>query len=994
MTPVFSNQPYLLLAVELDAEWSRKRAYELPQNDHPLSGTFKKIDAVCAKYRNGIENVLRQFRHSTGDEVGSGLERHLFKPLYFLPSGHADCLALILVDDYDAVHHVAAHSRTIEDLTLAFCPAMDSLGLEGVKFLVEPHQMWEREHPVLTLTKFKIDGLCTLDYGLLFKRAIFRAIALRCQEALIALDDASKASGTVSAGDLKSVTVTILCLQGQEEIGLLISSTNPSVNFGLASAVRTLCVRDILKDESDRKTHLLRTLLEASPANVPKGRNGYRHGDLHRFLFQKECAPNADSVRSPVFRWSRSLLSFGLAGGETLAPHPAITGKVAVDIDFQLAPGLDAALGDCMEFRQPTAEIPVGWHLGEVGTSDHRLSLAGQRQLVNAIDAVRHICDCVSSTVRHNREKRTSGLVGMLSTFLIPIPTRPPFISNEKVEESPLDKLLPKMGAKVISEQASVEGLDLALLKNVPKSYGLPRALRRSLEALFQNFVTAIFNPNLFDLVADLVDAFSTLHQVLTVSLPSALRDSSGNSLQIDEVRVLGLARYATALKNAVERRLDLAYPDATVRNMSVQFPGSFAQILFAADAPLKACLGILKYHVKHKKDKDSINPDSLLPLFRVGVVTEPTLAPGIRCDDMVLNLTGPAESVSAVPRLAFLQMDVDHLFHVGSYFDYAHEAFHLVFDELFLKSPSTPEAEVFGKLLAYEDSSSTRERLEETWVHIACFLFFAPDKPRELLYYLIGKYCQDMRSGGPELPKTVRFFAEQVSRLTVAAALVEHQLDKDETTLNDSIFQKSFEMLEESLDFFIRLLPEASELNDSKLKQAIREQLKVYWRECHLDAYLTPMWKTAKINFYDRLCNDLTGFSKEHRSRNMDSLDCLANGWAITRHAEDGYMDSVAGTAILLGSYLTRFKLCANSRQRLHLDRDELGNVFFAENVDYSTFLIDRGSSQRFVCEPKDRADRLRHQIGLLESFWDFSSHFRARRILALLQGDLPKPR
>src|SRR5262249_28717637 len=142
-------------------------------------------------------------------------------------------------------------------------------------------------------------------------------------------------------------------------------------------------------------------------------------------------------------------------------------------------------------------------------------------------------------------------------------------------------------------------------------------------------FAIITIDPFSFDVLLDLYDTFATLHTVLTEHLPKLdlgrfdSSDDHGRKL-LDGERVGYLAEIADALHNAMLHRTSIAFRDATWRDMAVDFRGGMNQILFATDAPLKCCLGVLR-RFAHREG-------SARPKDTVGCVIRIGMRPGVKC--------------------------------------------------------------------------------------------------------------------------------------------------------------------------------------------------------------------------------------------------------------------------------------------------------------------------------------------------------------------------
>ncbi|MCB1094108.1 MAG: hypothetical protein KDN22_00835, partial [Verrucomicrobiae bacterium] len=319
-----------------------------------------------------------------------------------------------------------------------------------------------------------------------------------------------------------------------------------------------------------------------------------------------------------------------------------------------------------------------------------------------------------------------------------------------------------------LDDNESLCHLKLGKLLEAPKQYGMPRALRRTIESLFKQFISAVANPNIFDLVVDLYDAFSTFYRVLVNELPAYF----SNGRMIDAEGVSSIARFSTALQSALDLRL-CSVQGPKSRRISVNFPGSFAQAMFSADAALKAGIGILKYHLKDDKGASLIREGFVTSrLDSVGVVCDVSLEAGVRVYEIVMpeRLDGVGNPDER-PKLTFIRLDLDHLFHVGSYHDFIHESFHLVFDQLIRRGSDERSKAI--NVGMHEEDELYQERIEEIFVNLLSILYLTPNEPLKLLQYLVSKYSMDITSECSSKSESIRVFAERLQRLSIPAWIV-----------------------------------------------------------------------------------------------------------------------------------------------------------------------------------------------------------------------------
>ncbi|MCB1100701.1 MAG: hypothetical protein KDN22_34385, partial [Verrucomicrobiae bacterium] len=206
--------------------------------------------------------------------------------------------------------------------------------------------------------------------------------------------------------------------------------------------------------------------------------------------------------------------------------------------------------------------------------------------------------------------------------------------------------------------------------------------------------------------------------------------------------------------------------------------------------------------------------------------------------------------------------------------------------------------------------------------------------------------------------------------------------------TATDLNLSNYLEFLVREIDGILALFKETSTSVNAiphKSKAAILSHAEVVWWESKLYRNLPLMTSLAM-----EVRRNLDTLEKSQVSSWDGISDKLSDGWAITRLSTSRMYDScdaVTAVGTLLGFYLTRFgTVNLDTGYRYHVDRDGKGTVTFEDNLLYWNYLIDRGGAQSFALGKVARANRLAFQIAMLESFWDISSHFKARRVFDLL--------
>ncbi|MCX5638682.1 MAG: hypothetical protein NTX52_13480, partial [Planctomycetota bacterium] len=755
-----------------------------------------------------MNDNYKEFSQANNAERKESLAQYLFNPICFIPFGHADDLAIVLMDDFDPVHYLMAETRTtVEEVCLAFCPKLDSFCLQnygstfcelhtllgpktrlpkkemekGLAYRPVVHEFQETT-PLLAFTKYKMYGLTTIGPSLLFQQNLLKAMAAKIQGTIELVRDRIAVSASIasliSKDDIDSAKCIFLDLQGSEELGTLIFCRNYSVALALVDALRTLTFGDIFRQDMNGSLKEVLKYCKAHRSVIY----------LNRKLRKEQLSADVDLLREMhVFQWTHTSLAVSPNAFSDPA-HSNCNGFVEALSKFQIAPGHRSAMeeGAGIVSETPPKEGPkvASKDLGDI--EYHRFH-AGIEDVVlvhGAITAKKPLplvpLKEVLSTVRqfihtfgYKRGHKDPGrdVVDMATALIVPVPKISERVFGNEVDLicgkvggehfSPLANLLPMVQQRLCycdemsEEERKVLGsqsgrLDLSKLKEMPRKYGIPVSLRRTIEYLYQDFAILIADPFLFDAVLDLYDIFATLHTLLTEHLPSALRaeiePSDGDSLgYLDEGRVEQLSMLVDAIHDALMHRVLKAYPEAPVRDMAIDFRGGLNQILLAADAPVKCGLGLLR---KYALGKGKGSPRNI-----VGGITRISFMPGARCRSFLFGTEDKAQ-------LACFEADVAHVLHVDNYCDNLHESFHLIFNALRHKRGSHSE------LFKIPPDSVMGDRVSEVFANILCQVFLFGSDVDTFICYHLGSYSKSLASVGWDDSETVMRFTELLLRL------------------------------------------------------------------------------------------------------------------------------------------------------------------------------------------------------------------------------------
>lgn len=809
---------YLLMLCFLDAEWSR-RANTSQKIETSFCKAGNHFENVCEEYAKGIRDNWEKYCKSSppcGNSGKDDIDTYLYSPLNYYPLGHADCLSMVLLDDFDPAHRLSAEMpTTVEDVTLAFCPTVESIDRSnGHAPLVDIHEAFKLQkaertrRPLLSLTRMKIDGLGCIAEAMLFQQALFGAISIKLAEMSEMLRrHASLRRHLISAADIKSTRVVLLDLQGAEEIGVMMFCNNFSVAMTYIAVLRSLRFIDVFN--ADPTGSLKRALLDS---------------DAHKLILSICPNKEKDTCKTGTvsllegkhaFRWTHSSLAVTSQSLEEPLREDC-RGFAESIIEFQLAPGhregaeestrkahKASATGVYPIYanREPLYRYQVGtgdmtvMSGYDVGATSHKpddktVKNGGARcesprmlHLGAILDMVKHTQKACWDTLKKGGGR---DVVDFNSLLTIPIPRmitedgqnllfpydltghtaclsstlleiqRRLCMPDKELRDKKCERGIPHLGM-----------LDIQELKNQSRKIGIPLSLRRSIEHLYQNFAIVIADPFLFDVVLDIYDTFATLHRLLTEFLPDsikAVRHKYGKDVipLLDRNRTDQLSMLVEALQNALMHRMAKAYPEVSIRDMAIDFRGGMNQILLAADAPVKCGIGLVRdYHYHSEKLQPDVKSNEqqgkgkFLRHSEIGVLVKIGASPGAG----IYSLSFGAEEHV---KLGFFVMDVPHVLHVDSYCETMHEAFHLIFDDIQRR----------GKANIVDENTAGKamyERLAEVFASALSQLFVFGNDVKTFLYCSLISYCRNPTSMGHNNSMTVVRFTEHMIRLFLA---------------------------------------------------------------------------------------------------------------------------------------------------------------------------------------------------------------------------------
>lgn len=810
---------YLVLISSLDAEWSRQGIEHPADALSPFRRVLSHFTGTCREYAGDVARNYSEFCNANGSQPVNPLQPYLFSPACFLPFSHADVMTLTLLDDFDPVQHFTASATSaMEDVCLAFCPSLSSLGIggdnrmfcelhtllreptraqaaaEGVELLAHSFQ---QTSPLLLFSKLKMDGLAVIGEGLLCQQALFRAMAERIQRVVRVLneeivDPAGAVAQLMSERDIEATKCVLLDLLGSAEVGTLILTPNLSVAATLLAGLRGITYGEMLKMDRDLTARMDKSAVHRAIVHYARERlDGGR---------ERENGPLgiAEALRdNHVFRWTESVAAVAWDRFER-REYAGCRGYVEATSEFRIAPGhraeaerkIASSLRAEGSYAVPRIR-PEDYRQYLIGNADcmvkhgwRSASKSGEpREAADPACALLPI-EGVIEIVRANLEQFTCqgsdkpkgrDVSDFTTTVGVPVPK-----VHGMEGGKPADRICEELGDRHFAplgiilrcaqrrlcfpqdlseeERATLPTrkgrLDLRRLRNAPRKYGMPRSLRRAVEFLYQDFATLIADPFLFDVVLDLYDSFATLHAVLTDHLPRILARPDASRQR----RVLEEGR-VVQLSMLVE-----AMQNAMGHRMVGVYPETRLH-----DTAIDFRAGLNQ--IVFAADVPMKCGLGLLRKFvqrqeaeqqgreTVGALFRIQFEPGARFQALGLG-------TERFARLGFLSGDVAHVLHVANYGNHLHEAFHLIFDEICGHRKSN----LWRESITHE---VLHHRLSEIFALFLSQLFLCGRDVDAFRLRSMVSYAQSVTSVGCDDRDTVIRLAEFLIRLFLATDMV-----------------------------------------------------------------------------------------------------------------------------------------------------------------------------------------------------------------------------
>ncbi len=714
---------YVMMIAALDTEWTRgvpKEQTGLYAGEPQAQCGEYFFDKSCKDYKASVHRNQQAWAKRVGLADPSPIPSWFFSSQEWVPCGHSDALCLALSDDFDAVQTIIeTYPKTVEELSVAFCPRMSSLlGESEVEFrqiFLEPHE-WldegfikQRECcPLLHFARLKLQGVVTLGRALPMLGAAYRVFVRRILEGMKILHaNASSQDAIVSKADLANLKVCFLDLQEEEEIGILFFTSNLSLPMSLLSHLQSLTYGNLLADYPQLKQHIEKTnhfeqlLAFAKKAKVLEPQSGDA---------TLECLAD-----SHILRWTRSTVAFSSRLRSEGAAWDHVRGFCRPSIAVNHPPGhqnnlesmLHQAIGQVrLEHPDRPAAPKIDSYREHVaGTTDYFLPLIdhyleeSRPALVPTAHVIRgwmSVEKTVSEQFQNNGRSAGRHLSGWTATLAIPVPKvdygNQCDVFHPLVPEShcALLKLVLEHIKKHVfpvakNEDPQADHSELYSSTGEPKwsfcldelrmktrMVGIPVETRRSLILLYENFASILSNPLLFDIVLDFYDVLATLYVMLVDLGPnrSTVAHPEDYTPRMNAAKVDGLNAIIESIDVALELRQRRLYPESRFRDWALDIRSNILQMTLSAEAALKCSVGIVRKFVYKNEDL----------MANLGVVHQVGFSAGI---DVPQNAFGRETNSLRLRQVAQFRSGVAHLTSLSGFADFFHESFHLAADRI-----------------------------------------------------------------------------------------------------------------------------------------------------------------------------------------------------------------------------------------------------------------------------------------------------------------------
>jgi len=596
--------------------------------------------------------------------------------------------------------------------------------------------------------------------------------------------------------------------------------------------------------------------------------------------------------------------------------------------------------------------------------------------------------------------------------------------------------------------------LNMADICYYQRRAGFPVKLRQTIEGLFQMYHTVLADPDTFDLVLDLYDAFGTLHRLITDLLPRALERAfqpwEKTMRMLSKSKVGQIEALVSAMENALYHRIAKFFPVRNPLDMAIDFRGGLNQIILASAAPMICSLGLFRRCLVEPEMKKAAQRDAKgtwdhhNSRCTVGIVSGISLVSGMEARILQLGYERIGE-----PQLAFYEVDVPHILHITSHIDYFHETGHLVFRNTF--TPDAPEEyrtdlprgvdtfwqeRLLGSEEARAHSAATIRTLDEVFAMFFTQVFvFGTDVTAPLIHQAIS-YARSLASIGEE-DEEGRVECDSIVRITDLAVrltlvrLLLPEKDREDAALPETVaawFERvpPIPETEEATGVFLEVLklvgPCCCEYERLWRSESMDFKAEEYacraFRQTYEDVREFLPWVFRTVGRLYRVYREKVDLpdgtegltSQQVRNEIEESLRtgrpvmrcrlpiCGGNGAdqeSLPFEPRESFVDPLFLVSGALHEYIRTCLGSTGKRMVLERRKEEQGAIRYpsqgsGEKQEWWEYQVDRGSASLFCPVPKARRQRTLKQIVIRQMFRDIAASLQSRRLYRIVYDTL----
>ncbi len=876
-----------------------------------LEETRSGLDKTGGFRSNRLTGIRERFCEVAEPHIKPGTQPH-----FATTFGHTDDLALAFFDHVRDFSRLVSWPQELENYTIAMIPKLSSIiESEEKSHFADPAEAIKEldsdEHPLMTVTHLKLNGIAALAFGLHLQLAAFEVIAARVETIIdLAVKTPLRSEHTIlfsNLDDFSNVKCLLLDPMSADDIIMVCFCRNFSVAGSLLRAIRSLTFGDlttIAPEDPDCVTtqwrHRLNDTNQLDRFDLDADPPPLCEQALVDFSDGRTTKLSDDSISSNhLFISSYTTLSVNGGMEDLNARSKHVRGVVSMHGTVDVSPGHSRQVIDRMRHKAKktgSQEIAIPknvedeWTFALPGRNDLLFS-RGERA-VNFSDGVTSLEDALQLTSRmfedeaiegesnpkQQGEVVESGFQDMSTYLSIPIPSFRNLAQHQDTRETVqflrlASMLDPEVSASHFCGMSRLEDLGARLegkfgqsLEDQLANIGLSSPARGSIIRLYNRFIAAIADPLVFDSVVDLIDCFYSLHHFLFNTIPYTIDQCEPQFMAgVLHRHKMIVIEAAEELSTAFRVRMACANSKHDIHDYQMGIGGSINNLFSCADAVLKCASGLLRNY--------SLHGEGYAKERMFGLVSAQL---NERASAQIQAFGGPG-----VRYFNLIKMDIAHLFQPEQLVRILHEYAHLFYLNRYRTGTTSPIdatsdfALPTGKIFMEDIEPAASELFAEVFV---CTFVFIRDVTLYRRYsvneFMVskGEVCLHGNGG---VTSSSKGFIEILFRIFVASEIVrsgiENMLDSKEPSFPN--------MDDFSVSFSDYVVSEAHK--DEGLRKLNKDEVAAFARSVARIKY----WHLALLG--PKFSNDIIDvFESHYGNRNVDSLlsqrayagECLRN--------------------------------------------------------------------------------------------------------------------